>query len=76
VRLDLGGLQVVQLPEPIAIENEAGAYRLDVKRGEKDVVYTATVRVKPGDVPASVWPALRALLLAERDPARRTVLLR
>jgi hypothetical protein len=76
VRLDLGGLQVVHLPEPIAIENEAGAYRLDVKRGEKDVVYAATVRVKAGEVPASVWPALRALLLAERDPARRTVLLR
>ncbi len=76
VRLDLGDLEIVQLPEPIKIESEAGAYRLDVKRGERDVVYTATVRVNPGEVPAAAWPALRALLLAERDPARRTVLLR
>ncbi len=76
VRLDLSDLEVVHLPEPIEIENEAGAYRLDVKRGEKDVIYAATVRVNPGSVPAAAWPALRALLLAERDPARRTVLLR
>jgi hypothetical protein len=76
VRLELGGLEVVHLPESIEIENEAGSFRLDVKRGEKDVVYTATVRVKPGDVPASAWPSLRTLLLAERDKARRAVLLR
>jgi hypothetical protein len=75
VRLELGGLQIVRLPEPGEIANEAGAYRLDVERGETAVVYTTSVRVVP-EVPAAAWPALRALLLAERDPARRTILLR
>ncbi len=66
----------MRIPEPFSVENEAGMYRLEVQRSQGEVVCTVTTRVDAEEIPAAAWPALRALLLAERDTARRTVLLR
>lgn len=76
VTLTLGGLEVVRLPEPAQLTNDAGSFELAVERDGQKVTIIRTTRLTQMDVAPSQWPALRELLLAEADPGHRTVLLR
>lgn len=76
VTLALGGLEVVRLPEPVKLANDAGSYELAVERQGHKVTIIRTIRLTQIDVAPEQWPALRELLLAEADAGNRTVLLR
>jgi hypothetical protein len=76
VTLALDGLEVVRLPEPVDLDNDAGSFELAVERDGQKVTIIRTIRLTQIDVAPEQWPALRALLLAEADAGNRTVLLR
>lgn len=74
LRLHTASLEVVRLPEPVAITNAAGSFRLAVERKENLVTITRATTLKKSTYAPEEWPALRALLLAEQAAANRTLL--
>ncbi len=86
VVLDVKGLDVVRAPEARELENDAGTFRLTVERRQEEdamegeerdeLVVTRWLSLSQATYAASDWPALRALLLADRHERGRTILLR
>ncbi|HVP40297.1 MAG TPA: DUF3857 domain-containing protein [Candidatus Saccharimonadales bacterium] len=76
LKLHLGELEAVRLPEPVDLANAAGRFQLAVRRAGDTVTVTRTTRLAKATYAPGEWPALRALLLAEGDPANRTLLLK
>jgi hypothetical protein len=79
VRLEVAEDELLHRPEPRQLTNAAGGFSLTVDHQDGWLVLTRSLRlnfVEEGDFPAAMWPDLRALLLAESDPACGTVLLK
>lgn len=74
VTLETGDLEVVRLPDEVAIENAAGVFRLSVTRDEGEVAVTRKLALHRAAFSAQEWPEVRALLLAERHERNRTLL--
>jgi hypothetical protein len=85
LRIDVGDLEVVRVPEEVTLENDIGHFRLTVEHEGSEITITREIAVGPsaGDDPSdgaltigpAEWPSLRALLLEEADPRNRTILL-
>ena len=76
LRIAAGDREIVYLPEPRKIANEAGSYTLAVDNEDGWVTIGRELsldqtRIEPGE-----WPALRALLLEESDAMARTILMK
>ena len=76
LRVKTDGVTVAGMPEPRNIENEAGSFTLKVSREAGWLTIDRTLSLKGGAVAPAAWPALRALLLEERDAADGAVLLK
>lgn len=75
-RVKTGGRAIAGRPEPRSIENEAGSFSLKISSEDGWLTIDRTLTLNGGVVAPEAWPALRALLLEERDAAGRTVLLK
>ncbi len=76
LRLNTGGMKIIHRPETRKVENEAGSFSLDVVFKDGWLTIDRTLTLRGGVVAPAAWPALRALLLEERDTANRTALLK
>ena len=76
LRVKTGDRAIPGLPGPRSVENEAGSFSLKVSSEEGWLTIDRTLTLNGGVVAPAAWPALRALLLEERDAAGRTVLLK
>ncbi|MCK4681084.1 DUF3858 domain-containing protein, partial [bacterium] len=85
LRIDVGDLEVVRVPEEVTLENDIGHFRLTVEHEGSEITITREIAVGPstgddaGDGALTIgpaeWPSLRALLLEEAEPRNRTILL-
>lgn len=71
-----GADAIVSAPRPLRLENETGRFALNVEQRAGRLVLERELLLEGGAIPAEAWPALRALLLEEHDPAARTVIVR
>ena len=76
LRVKTEGRTITGRPGPRSIENEAGSFSLKVSSEEGWLTIDRTLTLNGGVIAPAAWPALRALLLEERDAAGRTVLLK
>jgi len=76
VQIDLTAHTVYNLPQPVVIENEAGRFELRVQQEGTQVLVKRTLSLDKRIYQPEEWPALRELLLAEKDEANRTILLK
>lgn len=74
VELTLKDKSFVYLPEPVHLTNDAGSYRLEITHEGNTVTVKRTLLLVSRVYPPEQWPALRALLLAEKDPANSVIL--
>jgi len=74
VELTLEGKSIVYQPEPVHLTNDAGSFRLEISRDGDTVTLRKTLLLVSRVYTPEQWPALRALLLAETDPANCLVL--
>ena len=75
--LEPGEHDVVHVPEPASLDNEAGTFALSVEeRDDGSVLLTRALGIDGAVVEPEEWPALRRLLLAETHERNRTILLR
>lgn len=72
--VDPGDLDVVRVPEAAEATGPVGTFRLKSAVGDGSVSVIRVLAVGSGAVPAEAWPELRALLLADHDPAGRVLL--
>ena len=63
-------------PQDRSLTNRAGTFRLEVVAENGWLTVTRSLEIVADAVPAEAWRDLRALLLAESDPANRTVIWR
>jgi hypothetical protein len=73
IRLKEGGKDVIYLPLKRDLDNDAGAFSLDVTKKNGWVTVDRKLELKKAYVDPGGWPALRALLLEESDPGNRTI---
>ena len=76
LRLRVGDLEIVRLPDETVVENETGRFALTVV--ESDDGWTEVSRelaIAAATIPPEQWPQLRALLLATAHERNRTILL-
>jgi hypothetical protein len=76
VELTLHGKSIVYLPEPVHLTNDAGSFRLEITRDGETVTLRRTLLLVSRVYTPDQWPALRALLLAEKDPGNCQVLVK
>ncbi|GBE30675.1 hypothetical protein BMS3Bbin04_01711 [bacterium BMS3Bbin04] len=76
VKLNVAGLEVVRLPEPVTFNNGAGSFELTVAQDGDVVTIVRTISVQRSKYSVEEWTDLRALLLAEVSESNRTILLR
>ena len=76
LRIDTGGLEVVRAPagHDVAGTGKAGSFEMTVEEDGQVLEIRRRLALN-GPEPIIDWPALRALLLEERDPANRIILL-
>jgi hypothetical protein len=73
VRLRLPAGASAALPEGRALANAAGSFALTATTGDGWVEYRRELALAEGAGAVANWPALRALLLEEADPANATL---
>ncbi len=71
--LDIGDRELVRLPEPRELVNDAGRFSLTVERDGSRVRLERTLEIVGGRVEAQGWGALRGLLLEDCDPANTVI---
>jgi hypothetical protein len=79
LRLEVAEDQLLQAPEAVSLTNAAGSFTLTSDYDDGWLTLTRAVKLvdgQEGDLPAELWPDLRALLLEEADPVHGTVLLK
>ncbi len=76
LRVKTGESTIADRPAPRSLQNEAGSFILKVSSENGWLTIDRTLTLNGGVVALAAWPALRALLLEERDAAGRTVLLK
>jgi hypothetical protein len=75
LRLEMGDREVVYTPGPVELENSAGRFRVSVEREENLLTVRRELALEATAIPPAMWPDLRVLLLAEKAPRNRRVLL-
>lgn len=75
LRLKTGNSELVYLPETRTVENKIGRYTLTVMKEDGWVTVDRELMLEATRIDPEAWPALRALLLEELDPAGRTIIL-
>lgn len=76
VRLEVAEDELRHRPQPRNLANSAGTFSLAVVFKDGWLTLTRTLALAEGGAAAGDWPALRALLLEEADPANGTVILK
>ena len=76
LRVKTGESAIAGRPGPRSIENEAGSFSLKVSSEGGWLTIDRTITLNGGVVAPAAWPALRALLLEEREAAGRAALLK
>jgi len=76
LRLDLNGLDVVYYPFDQIIENDAGCFSITVGKAEDRITITRELELTRSIYQPEEWPALRALLLADRHERNQTLLVK
>ena len=76
LRLDLSGLDVVYCPSGHTMENDAGRFSVTVDRVEDCITITREIELTQSLYRPEEWPALRALLLADRHERNQTLLVK
>ena len=74
-RLLVGETEVVRLPDPVSLVNEAGEFTVSATQEDGWITVTRELKLAADVYPAALWPQLRALLLEEDDTANGTILL-
>jgi len=74
IRLKLGD-QAVHLPPTVALTNEAGTFAVTATSAGGWVTLERAITLNADAGGQEMWPALRALLLEDGDPANGTILL-
>jgi hypothetical protein len=74
LRLKTGQREIVYMPEPREIENEAGRYVLTASHADGWVSVEREITLRAAAIQPEEWPLLRALLLEEADPAGSTII--
>jgi len=75
LRLELGGLETVRVPEPASVETSAGSFDLLLDPEEGAVTVERRLRIDGARIGPEEWSALRSLLLLELDEGSRVILL-
>jgi hypothetical protein len=75
IRLRTGGKEVTYLPESRNLENGAGRFALSTENKDGWVMMERSLKLEQWIVKSEDWPDLRILLLGEKDPASRVIIL-
>jgi hypothetical protein len=73
--LDPGDLETSRLPESVSISNEAGRLEVTAEQDDDGITVSLSLDLFRARYEAADWNDLRALLLAGRSAAGRTILL-
>lgn len=76
VRLEVAEEELLHRPAPRTLTNPAGTFTLAMVYKDGWLTLTRTLALAEGPEGRADWPALRALLLEEADPANGTVILK
>lgn len=76
LRIKTGEREIVYLPKPRTLDNDAGRFTLSVEQEDGWVMVDRELTLKGGTTPPGKWPLLRALLLEETDAVSRTIFMK
>ncbi len=74
LRLETSAADLKHIPQAFKLANDVGLFELQIHQNEDCLTLIRTLVLTQKDVMAEQWPQLRALLLAELDPAHGTVI--
>nr|MEE4266506.1 DUF3857 domain-containing protein [Candidatus Krumholzibacteria bacterium] len=74
LRCEVAEEDILHRPRPVTIENAAGWFQLEVDYRDGALTVSRKIKLAPGNIAPRNWPALRALLLAESDPAHGLII--
>jgi len=76
LRVNAGEREIIYIPESRTLENKAGSFTLRVSEEDGRITIEREIVLMDTAVTPDSWPDLRALLLAETDPAGATVIVK